>query len=202
VRDAAKRRRISTSKPMVCPNCRKELDANPRVCPHCGTDLRIAKNLLSAYADQLKKGIDALQRGDLISAATGLRRAIKLVSGFPEAHFFYGLALGLAGSFDEAIEELRKVPQDHEFGQESSSVIALIVNLVQLRAGLCLPDEKDNERAAQSMIKLKNSYGVLSHLEEELALKMLSAQDSRLAHLSSIADRLASFRTEGASIND
>ena len=187
---------------MVCPNCRKELDANPRVCPHCGTDLRIAANLLSAYADQLKKGIDALQRGDLISASTGLRRAIKLVSGFPEAHFFYGLALALGGSFDDAIEELRKVPQDHKFAQEAESVIALIRNLVQLHAGLCLPDEKDTERAAQSIIVLKNSCGKLSHLEEELALKMLSSQDSRFAHLSSIADRLASFRTEGASSND
>ncbi|MBN2209711.1 MAG: tetratricopeptide repeat protein [Candidatus Coatesbacteria bacterium] len=187
---------------MVCPNCRKELDANPRVCPHCGTDIRIAKNLLSAYADQLKNGIDALKRGDLASAATDLRQAIKLVSGFPEAHFFYGLALGLAGRFDDAIEELRKVPLDHEFGQESSSVIAMIGNLMQLHAGLCLPDEEDNKRAAQSMMKLKNSDRVLSHLEEELALKMLSAQDSRFAHLSSTADRLASLRAEGASSND
>ncbi len=187
---------------MLCPNCRNELDGEPRVCPHCGTDLRIAKELLNGYADQLAKGIDALQRGDLASAATSLRDAIKLVAGFPEAHFFYGIALGLSGRFDEAMEELKRVPKDHKLGREAQRVIAVMTSLIKLHSELGLPDEMDEKRAAKGLEELKSSLGTLSHLEEELALKMLSSQDSRLAHFSSVADRLASFRMDGASNDD
>ena len=187
---------------MLCPNCRNVLDRNPRLCPLCGTDLRIAKKLLDDYSDQLAKGVDALKRGGLASAVTSLKDAINLVAGIPDAHFFYGTTLGLSGRFDEAMEEFKKVPEDHKLGQEARYIIAQMTMLTELHTELALPDEKDKKRAAKNLEKLKSSYGKLSHLEEELALKMLSSQDSRFAHLSPVADRLASFRMDGASNDD
>jgi len=187
---------------MLCPNCRKELERNPRVCPNCGTDLRIAIELLGDYSDQLAKGVDALKHGDLATAVTRLKDAIKLVAGIPEAHFFYATALGLSGRFDEAMEEFKKVPEDHNLCQEARHIMAQMMILTRLHAELGLPDEKDKKRAARKLKKLKSSYKKLSHLEEELTLKTLSSQDSRFAHLSYIADRLASFRMDGASNDD
>jgi len=187
---------------MLCPNCQNELEGNPRVCPHCGTDLRIAKNLLDGYSEQLTRGLDALRRSDLSSAMTSLRDATKLVSGFAEAHFFYGTALCLSDRFDEAREEFERIPKEHRLGHQARYIIAKMTILTQLKAELGLPDQKDRERAAKNLEKLKSCHKKLSLLEEELALKMLSSQDSRFEHLSHAADRLTSLRMDGDSSDD
>ena len=187
---------------MLCPSCREELERDPRVCPHCGTDLRIARKLLDDYSFQLARGVDALKRGDLPLASTSLRDAIKLVAGIPEAHFFYGTTLGLSGRFDEAMEEFKEVPEEHKLGPQARHIIAQMTMLTQLYTELGLPDQTDKKGAAKNLQKLKSSHEKLSDLEGELALKILSSQDSRLAHLSSAADRLASFRLDDASNDD
>ncbi len=179
---------------MRCPNCKRELDTAPRVCPHCGTDIRIAKSLLGSYADHLANGISALLRQDLDHAETSLRKAIRLVDGIADAHFFLGITLGLSRRISEAIEEFKMVPEEHRLGGESRRIMDKMTALLKLPTELCLPDERDRKAAAVQLERMSVSIERMSHLKQELSLRMLSSQDARFAHLASLADRLANLR--------
>lgn len=181
---------------MRCPNCKRELDTAPRVCPHCGIDIRIAKSLLGSYAAHLANGINALLRQDLEHAENNLRKAIRLVDGIADGHFFLGITLGLSRRLDEAIGEFKLVPGEHRFGSESRRIMDKMTALLRLPTELCLPDERDKAAAAVQLERMSASIGRMSHLEQELSLRMLSSQDARFAHLASLADRLASLRKE------
>ncbi|HUT05049.1 MAG TPA: hypothetical protein VM163_14300 [bacterium] len=179
---------------MRCPNCKRELDTAPRVCPHCAMDIRIAKSLLGSYADHLANGINAILRQDLDHAETSLRKAIRLVDGIADAHFFLGITLGLSHRLDEAIGEFKMVPKEHRLGNESRRIMDKMTALLRLPAELGLPDERDRKAAAVQLERMSDCIERMSHLKQELSLRMLSSQDARFAHLASLADRLANLR--------
>jgi len=179
---------------MRCPNCKRKLDTSPRVCPHCGTDIRIAKSLLSSYAKHLADGINAILSQDVDHAEVSLRRAIRLVDGIADAHFFLGITLGLSHRVNEAIQQLRKVPEEHRLGGEARRIMEKMTTLVELPLELCMPDERDREAAATHLKRMSEGLERMSHLEQELSLRMLSSQDARLSDLASLADGLASLR--------
>ena len=73
----------------------------------------------SARADDLDNGINAVKRGDYVSALKYLKNAVKEDKEDYEANYYYGLALFKTGSIDEAEKYIKIALKDDDEGVEA-----------------------------------------------------------------------------------